>query len=114
MVQANRTLSELQLHLDKRSRGTIFFLGGGVQAMISCRSLLTSRHSRKRGNHHLGTGYMWVPEHMVPTNSVAETRGVGQACMRREEGGGSWNPKACVPKAAQINISFCKFHFLQL
>ena len=26
-------------------------------------------------------------------------------------GGGSWNPKVCVPKMAQINMSFCKFHF---
>ena len=26
-------------------------------------------------------------------------------------GGGVWNPKVCVPKIAQINISLCKFHF---
>ena len=25
-------------------------------------------------------------------------------------GEGVWNPKFCVPKLAQINISFCKFH----
>ena len=26
-------------------------------------------------------------------------------------GGGPKNPKVCVPKIAQINISLCKFHF---
>ena len=36
-----------------------------------------------------------------------------QACMRREEGG-VWNPNFCVPKIAQINISFCKFLFFPL
>ena len=34
----------------------------------------------------------------------------GQGCIGRG-GGGVWNPKVCAPKMAQINISFCKFHF---
>ena len=36
-------------------------------------------------------------------------------CMRNEEwGGGVWNPKVCVPKMADINISFCKFQYFPL
>ena len=48
--------------------------------------------------------------------------GRGEGCIRREEGGGGgdgWgggglepkSPKVCVPKRAQINISFCKISF---
>ena len=33
--------------------------------------------------------------------------------IRREKGGGL-DPKICVPKMAQINLSFCKFHFFPL
>ena len=42
--------------------------------------------------------------------------GLAQGLGRRlfERGGGVWNPQICLPKIAQINISFCKFNFFAL
>ena len=39
-----------------------------------------------------------------PLRDVSEER-------RGGEGKGIWDPKVCGPKIAQINISFCIFHF---
>ena len=39
-------------------------------------------------------------------------RVVRSGMYEKRGGGGFWNPKVCVPKIAQINISFCRFHFL--
>ena len=49
----------------------------------------------------LVSGHVWPRE---------EGGGGGEGWIRRERGG-VWNPKVCVPKMAQINISFWKFLF---
>ena len=50
------------------------------------------------GAHSEGNGFS--PGEVVYSTHEYERRGEGV-----------WNPKLCVPKIAQINISFCKFHF---
>ena len=41
-----------------------------------------------------------------------DPRALPHTCNRREEGAGGSGTQNCVPKIAQINISFCKFHFV--
>ena len=38
-------------------------------------------------------------------------KGVGAGMYENRGRRGVWNPKICVPKIAQTNSSFCKFHF---
>ena len=51
-------------------------------------------------------GRGWAGPQMTPPQSFPEKGGEGVLEPK--------SPKVCVPKKAQINISFCKFHFFPL
>ena len=68
---------------------------------------LQPRKMGDRGVKWNTTASLW----MVGGEGHPTTSTPVQACIRRE---GVWNPKVCVPQMAQINISFCKFHFFPL
>ena len=53
-----------------------------------------------------------VPMCVADARSLLASNRGWQGCVRNE--GGVWNPKVCGPTMAQINISFCKFHFFPL
>ena len=46
-----------------------------------------------------------------PTGDALGHKVVRAGMYQKRGGGGVWNPKVCVPKIIQINISFRKFHF---
>ena len=47
----------------------------------------------------------------MPVSTSRCTYVFARDVVEERGGGGVWNPKVCVPKKAQIDISFCKFPF---
>ena len=86
---------------------------GRLKAALSCGPQKANTHQTLSQTKTHNNG--WTPIDFRIASRKSVTRwgypdGHGQGCIGKEEVG--CNPKACVPKMAQINISFCNFYCL--